>query len=361
MSAVPAKGSADLQVCSLTEDSVTFELKTAQPQQIYLRVQTRGLLQSIASGMLKDSLRVTVPIKEMPAGMAEATLYDAQLRPLTSTWFNAHPERRLHISFTEVKKEYGVKAAISVRIKTTDADGKPVPAALTLRVTDHLFLNAANARDIAGYYYEETQLTGEVDLNKTMPVLSDSLRGTVTPLSRKDPKSLSLLVFNYNKSISQFAATNNEGVFYLTPEHLAMGRRFFVRYFSDKEYKVQIAQPFKAIAAAGKPIYQLGEKALIAADSRADTNLMQYGRTLQGVQIQSKGRGFSDKYLGYLDSIARFEGNTDFVGVCGGLNCPACGSGTKPEEGVSYWELTEPRRSQCSVTRFLMVLTICGR
>ena len=54
----------------------------------------------------------------------------------------------------------------------------------------------------------------------------------------------------------------------------------------------------------------------------------------------------NDRYLGYLDSIAMYEENTDYVGMCGWLNCPACDSGTKPVENAIYSELTESRRSQ---------------
>ncbi len=40
--------------------------------------------------------------------------------------------------------------------------------------------------------------------------------------------------------------------------------------------------------------------------------------------------------MGHLDSLAKFEGNTDFVDPGGWLNCPACTSGTKPIEGHRY-------------------------
>jgi hypothetical protein len=43
-----------------------------------------------------------------------------------------------------------------------------------------------------------------------------------------------------------------------------------------------------------------------------------------------------DKYLGNLDSIAKFSSNFDYVGICNWLNCESCGSGTKPIEGKKY-------------------------
>lgn len=69
---------------------------------------------------------------------------------------------------------------------------------------------------------------------------------------------------------------------------------------------------------------------------------------LETVIVTGKPRGFNDKYLGHLDSLAKYEGNTDFVGSCGWLNCPACGNGTKPVEGNVYSELAESKKSQVS-------------
>jgi hypothetical protein len=140
----------------------------------------------------------------------------------------------------------------------------------------------------------------------------------------------------------------DNGLFYLSPDNLLTGPRFFIQYFSEKEYRIQVFNPFKAIKDAEqlqRPVYMAGEERNLR-EKKLDTGFLQYGQRLREITVSGKGSGFSDKYLGMLDSIAKYEGNTDFVGACGILNCPACGSGTKPVEGRTYSELTPAKKAQ---------------
>jgi len=184
-------------------------------------------------------------------------------------------------------------------------------------------------------------------------VLADSLQAAVIALNKPGRKKapVSLLLFNYSKSINQVAMTDSAGNFSLHPEHLSIGQRFFVKYFSEKEHNIIVSDPFAAINKTEiqqHTVNLLNEREMVVEEQGADTNRLQYGNMLKEIVVATKGRGFGDRYLGYLDSIAKFEGNTDYVGQCGWLNCPACNSGTKPVEGVVYSELIEPKRSQVS-------------
>jgi hypothetical protein len=127
-----------------------------------------------------------------------------------------------------------------------------------------------------------------------------------------------------------------------------MGSRVFIKYFSEEAYRINVTDPFTHIKIpAGSPALAFAAQVAQEKGPVADTgDLLQYGKTLEAVTVSAKGRGHSDKYLGYLDSVAKYEGNMDYVGACGWLNCPACGSGKKPVEGVTYPELIEPKRSQ---------------
>ena len=57
--------------------------------------------------------------------------------------------------------------------------------------------------------------------------------------------------------------------------------------------------------------------------------------TLNEVVIKGKGRGtvYRDKFMASLDSVAKFSGNYDYVGMCNWLNCISCGTGKRPAEG----------------------------
>lgn len=362
-----ATAAVSMQLLKNENDSLTFKITGTKTQNILLRVHVRGTMQLIASGVLKDSLRIKMSVAAMPPGIAEATLFNDQLEPLATRLLYLHPQKKLNIRFSHLKETYAPKEQISVKISTTDENGRPVPTALSLRVYDRLFNNRSISHDVLSHYYLTSQLRSPVydaayyfdsantDKKAAMDLLlltqhaqqavskqallPDSLKVIVS-----GKKKISLMLFNYSKSINQVASTNEAGIYYLSPENLSIGQRFFIKYFSDKEYKILVTDPFDIIDTIKTPLTLLSEKNAVATGT--DTNRLQYGNMLKEVIVQSKGRGFGDRYFGYLDSIARFEGNTDYVGQCGWLNCPACGSGTKPVEGVAYSELLEPKRSQ---------------
>ncbi|MDF2188480.1 hypothetical protein [Paraflavitalea sp. CAU 1676] len=360
-------------------------------QTVLLSIQSRGMLQAIATGVLKDSIVIRVPVAEIPAGVAVVSLYNEQLQVLAKRLAFIQPAKRLNFRFSEVKDVYAQKEEVTIRIKTTDSDGRPVRGMVSLRVFDQLFADRKNGKDILNHYQLSTQLAGNladpawyfdssnadraVGLDLLLqtagfqryygarghgkPVLSDSLEAMVAPVYKNDKQRVaqSLMVFNHNKTNTQVVLADSNGRFCLTPDHLWTGRRFYLRHFAEKEHVIKVSDPFEAIAAieqSDKPVIYTAEKSTMVSDRPGvdSSNGLQYGNLLQEVVVKAAGRAFGDRYLGYLDSIAKFEGNTDFVGQCGMLNCPACGSGKKPVEGVTYSELVEPRRSQVSTHPF---------
>lgn len=381
------------------KDSLVFKIASSLPgkKNVFLRLQVRGMVQAMALGTVRDSLIIKIPVGDALQGLAEVTLFDDQQRPLAERLVFLHPERRLNISFSEVKEQYHPKEKMTVKVRTTDPAGKPVPAVLSLSVHDQLFTSPRNARDIVNYYQLSTQLRGRIydpsyyfdTANKDRVealdllllsqgwreytwnedvlrestaaqkrILSDSLPVRVTSLKKsgKEKMPASLMFFNYNRSILQVATPASDNAFYLGPENLMIGSRFFIQYLSEKDYNVQVSDPFMAISDA-EPLYVFAEKNPGNKKTVIDTSFLQYGKRLQEVTVLGKGRGFGDKYLGALDSLAKYEGNTDFVGSCGILNCPACGSGTKPVEGIVYTELTSAKKTQVTRHPFPFVST----
>ena len=386
-------------------DSLTFKIIASHPagkRRVFLRLQMRGMVQYMASGVLGDSLGIRLPTGNMPQGIAEATLFDERLQPLAERLVYLNPDKKLTITFSPFKEAYGKKEKVTVKVRTTGPDGKPVQALLSMSVYDSLFSYAGYAKDILNYYHLTTQLRGRVydpafyfdtrnpdradaldlllltqgwrryawneeliagQIKEERPVLSDSIQAWLVSRHKRtnveNEKPVSLMMFNYNKSVMQVGTADKAGTFYLRPEHLAIGSRVFVKYVSEKEYRINTASPFDTIKQAETvlhPVYLFAEKSPEKKRPVADTGFLQYGKTLAGVTITGKGTGFGDKYLGYLDSIAKFEGVMDFVGGCGWLNCPACGSGTKPVEGHKYYELIEPKRSEVTKHPFYFIV-----
>ena len=379
-----------LQLEKQEKDSIAFKLLSNQPGKttVYLRLQVRGMTQAVASATLADSVTVKIPLADVPSGIAEATLFDDQLRPLAERLVFLRPEQRLNVSMQEMKQQYQPREKVTLKIKTTNAEGKPVPAVLSLTVHDRLFGNPRNGRDILNYYLLSTQLRGRIydptyyfddthtnrlealDLlllsqgwrqytwnetllkeNSRTYLLSDSLPLQITAMKKsgKEKYTASLMVFNYNRQVMSVVMPDSNGLYYLSPENLATAPRFFIQYFSEKDHKIQVFNPFKTIneaELAHHPVYLTAERSAPPQHAAMDTGFLQYGQRLREVTVSGKGTGFSDKYLGVLDSIAKYEGVADYVGACGMLNCPVCMHGTKPVEGKTYSELKPERKGQ---------------
>lgn len=368
-----------------SEDTLTFKLRgftTSQNKRFYLRLQMRGTILSIAEGTATDSLKIKIPVSDTQQGIAEATLYDAELRPVATRLVYLHPQQQLNISLSLSKPDCQRKEKLMLKIKTTNPSGRPVPAALSVKATDKLFSNPHNAKDIVSYYYLATQLRGRIydpawyfdpsnkdsqsaldlllltqgwsrytwnDENIRATVaqpgrLADSLESYILPVKKAGykPAPLTLMLFNYNKKNMRVTVTDSSGKFYITPDDLAIGSRFFIKYLSEKEYSIQVSDPFRVINSTvrQKPPADIFYTKALPPQQREDVNFLQYGKTLKEVTVTGKGREYADPYLGYLDSIARYEGNTDYIGDCGWLNCPDGRTDIKPVEGKTYWQFS---------------------
>ena len=387
------KGMA-IQVLRNTDDTLSVRVISSgnSMQKIYLRLQSHGLIQSIASASVSDSILVRLPVVETASGVSELILLDEQFRTIAGRLVYLHQNRRLSVHVSGIKDDYTQKDQVTLNIRTIDERGLPVPAALSMRVFDNLFANAEKSAVISSHFMLSTYIRGEIydpasyfdttnaeraaamdlllltsgrgqyawseevlakeSMTRQM-MLTDSIAASFTPIrhTKKDQK-LNLMAFNYNKSQSQVMSTNATGQVLFGPEQLTIGSRFFTKYFSENEYKVTVIDPFQQIRSAEEatmPYVIIGRKHLPQAKPYVDSSdQLQYGSMMEAVTVSAKGRGYNDRYLGYLDSVARFEGNTDYVGVCGWLNCPADPTDKKPVEGQIYSELTDAKRQQVS-------------
>ena len=67
-------------------------------QEVYLVGQIRGTVCCVAKGLLKDRLKMKIPLSEFPyQGIAEFTLFNAAMQPVAERLVYVHPEKKLHI------------------------------------------------------------------------------------------------------------------------------------------------------------------------------------------------------------------------------------------------------------------------
>lgn len=130
---------------------------------IYLMGQMRGMICCIAKGMLKDSLRVSIPLDNfLYQGIVEFTLFDSSMRPFAERLVYVHPNKKLNIALTPDKDNYAIREKGTIKIKVTDAEGNPVRANLGISVFDRVYDNPVDPVNILSYCYLSSQIRGKI-------------------------------------------------------------------------------------------------------------------------------------------------------------------------------------------------------
>ncbi|WP_215946157.1 hypothetical protein [Arenibacter algicola] len=372
-----------------TENELVFNVaKTpiSLEQKIYLRIQTRGMVQFIASGMLKDSLLIKIPLKQIPQGIVEATLFDNELRPLVERLVYVNLDKGMNIIVTGLEKLYATRKMVKLKIKTTDSDNNSVPAQLSLSVFDKIY-ERLGKKNILTHYYLSTQLKGNIHnpdyyFDKSNKDRSDALdllmltqgwrkytwddesiqkraeaKNVVLPVETGTLRQLkigkdhrpqrTMVLFNPDNNTSQILELDDNGTFKLDESSFTMGRRLFLKHFpiDNDEYRVDLGNTFDKIkiALTGKvkpyPIFE-NKDSIPQFDSLTTPWQEQGTITLEEVKVSARKKSvFRDKYLGQLDSLAKLDINTDYVCISGILNCEIHvrdPDNQKPVEGKVY-------------------------
>jgi len=108
------------------------------------------------------------------------------------------------------------------------------------------------------------------------------------------------------------------------------------------EYTVSVEDQFKEVGKISKNLqfdYPVEGTATAEKKEGLPSRIIGTGTiNMNQVKIVARKQNvFRDKYIGHLDSLAKFEGNTDFVAPNSSwLNVPVGSSGTRPVEGKTY-------------------------
>jgi hypothetical protein len=134
-----------------------------QPVSFYLTGQLRGTVYCAAKGVLRQSRTVRLPLDEFPQqGIAVFTLYDGRMLPVAEQLVYVHPERKLRVTAKPETKSYLTREKVTVKIKTTDEKGVPVPAHLGVSVCDPFYDNPEDPANILTHCYLTSQIRGRI-------------------------------------------------------------------------------------------------------------------------------------------------------------------------------------------------------
>ena len=135
----------------------------SMPRRISLFVQMRGVPCYQAGGILRDSLIISLPMSGFPGqGIAEATLFDEQQRPIAERLFYVLPNKQLTITARPSKEVYIRRDKGEVRIHVTDSEGKPVQAEICMSIFDKAYMSQAYRETMLSYNFLSTQIRGNI-------------------------------------------------------------------------------------------------------------------------------------------------------------------------------------------------------
>ncbi|MBP6759659.1 MAG: hypothetical protein KA133_10435 [Flavobacterium sp.] len=382
-----------LHFMGTTKDLAYFKIKQSdnlKEERIYLRLQIRGVVYSIATGLLKKELIIKIPLKDLPQGIAEVTLFDKNAIPLAERLVYVNQDQKLIIKTELNKSGFTTRDKANLKIKVTDENGQPIVAHLGLSVYDGLYQNKQDSKNIESHYYLSTQLKGNIydpayyfnEKNKDRkqalnlllltqgwrnyvwnednvkeqgnnnPIVFDEIKGKVR--LEKPNKKATVAIGNKIIAVSSpdeskgndFITTDTTGVFTAGPNELKKGEGGYVylRLMTEpkpkyrmaiNDFSFEVINKERKIKTALYPLPTLLERKTEVLPTFVDRP----GITkLKEVLITSKKKMvFRDKYIGKLDSLAKL--NSDYVCSYNILNCPNHGgefNNKKPVEGEIY-------------------------
>ncbi|ADF51666.1 MULTISPECIES: hypothetical protein [Flavobacteriaceae] len=147
---------------------------------MYLRIQIRGVVYALVAISLNHEKLIKIPVKNFPRGIAEITLFNHELVPVTERLLFVNHDQKLYIKAIADKEIYFTKEKVKIKIKVTDDEGNPVLAHLGASVYDKIYDDPEDSKTIEGHFFLSTVLRGiiydpEYSFNPEQPGRKESL------------------------------------------------------------------------------------------------------------------------------------------------------------------------------------------
>ncbi|TAL62576.1 MAG: hypothetical protein EPN88_13165 [Bacteroidetes bacterium] len=380
-----------MQLVGRDKESLSFKVTQSpelNPEDIYLRIQCRGIVYGMTMAKLSKELRIRVPLSGLPQGTAEVTLFNSSLVPVAERLVYINQDRKLNIAAELSKEIYSTREKAILKITIKDEKGQPVEANLGVTVFDKLYQNPRDSNNILTHYYLSTQLKGriynpsfyfnsssksrdealdvlmltqgwrkyvwsEMNLKKFVKarqqVIFDGIKGEViTPkrwMKNQQEKAFVMASSPNKDNNTDLIPTDSSGGFTISSHHLREWEDdyIYLKPFGPHEAKlgIKLSDPFETInliMRSNEIMYPL--PGLIKVKEETPVLLLTRPDVISIKEVIIKGQKTNtirEKYLGKLDSLTKLD---DYVCIYNVLNCPRHvhepGS-TKPVEGRRYY------------------------
>jgi len=335
---------------------VVTQSKNLPTREIFLMGQMREMIGCIAKGLLKDSLKINIPLDNFPyQGIVEFTLFNGSMHPVAERLVYVHQENQLHIMAVPEKKNFITRKKANIKIRVTDKEGNPVKTNLGISVFDQAYNNLSDPLNILAYCNLSSQIRGKIynpiyyfdeknnnrmealDLllltqgwrryvwNTTNQIsqgeafLSDEITGTQIIKNKKKNKqvqgSKQLIQVSGAKENVFFVWTDSVGNFAVNSSIMKklQGGYVYLKPMLSSEFKPTLAlvdyfsqiDSVKSKFSYDYPTINLSD---IKKDIALDLPIVSKDNSILLNEIMVTGKGqniYRDKFMGHLDSLAQ--------------------------------------------------------
>ena len=154
-----------LGVENADKDKLVVKFHSPLDKQVTVVAMVRGKIY-FSTDMVADKgeNKLEIPVYDFPIGVAQVTLFDYKGVPRCErlTFVNKH--KKLNIQITTDKEKYLPREEVKMTISTTDEDGLPVPADLSLAIVDDKIISFADDKqdNILSYLLVSSDVKGEI-------------------------------------------------------------------------------------------------------------------------------------------------------------------------------------------------------
>lgn len=148
-----------------TEAALRVIVRCTTPQKVLATAVLRERLIARAEGQVSPgaAVELSIPLPKGTVGAVRLTLFDQSEAPLAERLVYRGLGADLHVTVTPDRASYSPRDKVALTVKTTDADGRPVPADVALAVVDDTVLNFAGDKtgNILAQLYLEPEMPGQ--------------------------------------------------------------------------------------------------------------------------------------------------------------------------------------------------------
>gem|GEM_PF-1670583 len=155
-----------MKINPLQKDELTVEINSTEDEALHVALQSRGEIHFTQTLPARaGSHFVRIPVKNLPIGIAQVTLFDSQELPRAERLVFLNHDKQLKISVKTDKEKYLPREKVTMTVQVTDERGIAMPGQFSLAVADDNLLTFADDRQghILSHLLLESELKGKVE------------------------------------------------------------------------------------------------------------------------------------------------------------------------------------------------------